>query len=245
MSRVNSLLNERFKKADRTPKMTQLAKQSAEGQLSSFSGIFSAIDLNTHEKETLEEILIEYSHKKNNVKKDLDSLIFISSEVKAINNQAALLHGERIKKAQTILKNYREGAFTAWMIATYGNRQTPYNFLQYYEFHEAMPKKLQELIGTMPRQAIYTLASREGPLNKKQEIIVSYNGQTKRELLEMIRNIFPLALNDRRRRGIGEGTIRQLEKVSAMLERSRATVTKTQKKNICELLDTIHALVME
>jgi len=243
MSRVNSLLNERFKKVSQTSKMTELAKQSAEGQLSSFSGIFSAIDLNAHEKETLEDILKEYKDKKSNVKKDLDTLIFISSEVKAINNQAALLHGERIKKAQAILKNYREGAFTAWMIATYGNRQTPYNFLQYYEFHTAMPKKLRTLIETMPRQAIYTLASREGPLEKKQEIVISYNGQTKRELLDMIRSFFPLALHDRRRHDLGEGTIRQLESVRALLERSRGTITKTQRKTICGLIDTIHSLV--
>ena len=46
------------------------------------------------------------------------------------------------KERKTILKNYRDGAFSAWLIATYGNRQTPYNFLQYYELYITLPEHL-------------------------------------------------------------------------------------------------------
>src|SRR6185437_5934673 len=114
-------------------------KQSANGNLSSFSGVFSIADLSNHEKSSIETILKDYAIDPENLDDDLAHLISITSEVKAINNQAALLHGERIKKAHTILTRYRDGAFTAWLIAAYGNRQTPYNFLQYFEFCEAMP----------------------------------------------------------------------------------------------------------
>lgn len=192
MSDVNSVLNERLKKGRQTSKITALAKQSATGNLTSFSGIFSVADLNDHEKGVLESILESYKSGHEDVGADLTSLISLTSEVKAINNQAAILHGERIKKAQAILKQYKEGAFSAWLIAAYGNRQTPYNFLQYYEFCEAMPKTLRPQIETMPRQAIYTLASREGSVSQKQKIIEDYKGQTKHELLILIRDVFPL-----------------------------------------------------
>src|ERR1700677_3684402 len=116
MSKFNDLLNLRFKtKETQQPKMTALVERSNNGDLSSFSGVFRVMPLNDQEKE------------------DLEALTAITSEVKAITNQAVILHGERIKRAQEILKKYRDGAFTAWLFATYGNRQTPYNFLQYYE----------------------------------------------------------------------------------------------------------------
>ena len=107
--------------------------------------------------------------KSKKLSNDLNHLISLTSEVKAINNQAALLHGERIKKAHQILTRYRDGAFTAWLMAAYGNRQTPYNLMQYYEFCEAMPKQLASKIELMPRQAIYVFASREGEPRKKSK----------------------------------------------------------------------------
>ena len=147
-----------------------MAKQSATGNLSSFSGIFSVVELSAKEKEALAHILRNYTDEEQDIGNDLNLLISLTSEVKAINNQAALLHGERIKKAHQILTRYRDGAFTAWLVATYGNRQTPYNLMLYYEFYETIPKQLRPQIELMPRQAVYVLASRTGNLDKKQEI---------------------------------------------------------------------------
>lgn len=42
-------------------------------------------------------------------------------------------------------------------MAAYGNRQTPYNLMQYYEFCEAMPKHLRPQIELMPRQNVKRL----------------------------------------------------------------------------------------
>lgn len=242
MSNVNSILNERLKKGSQTSKMTALAKQSASGNLTSFSGIFSVTDLNDHEKGLLESILEEYKSNNADVKADLSSIILLTSEVKAINNQAAILHGERIKKAQTILKEYREGAFSAWLMAAYGNRQTPYNFLQYYEFCEAMPKTLRPQIEMMPRQAIYTLASREGAVSQKQKIIEDYKGETKQELLVLIRDTFPLDEQDKRRQNIGEAVIQHLRKALTSLNRAKR-LTAEQKRTIKDLIQTLGSLL--
>lgn len=243
MAKVNTLLNERLKKNDSSStKMAAMARQSANGQLTSFSGVFSMAELSENEKTKLAEILKEYTVD-DDIDQDLNTLISITSEVKAINNQAALLHGERIKKVHTILTRYRDGAFTAWMMAAYGNRQTPYNLMQYFEFCEAMPKTLRLQIEAMPRQAIYTLASREGPLEKKRSIVENYNGETKIELLSKIRAAFPLDDQDGRRRNIGEATISSLKRLRRELKQGKPAFSQAQKSAIESLMADIQDLI--
>lgn len=241
MAKINALLTERLKKSEGS-KMAAMAKQSANGNLSSFSGVFSIADLSQHEKATIETILKDYAIDPENVDNDAAHLISITSEVKAINNQAALLHGERIKKAHSIFTRYRDGAFTAWLIAAYGNRQTPYNLMQYYEFCETMPKNLRLQIEAMPRQAIYTLASRVGDMEKK-EIVESYQGQTKAELLLTIRKTFPLDDTDKRRQSIGESLVISLHRLHRDLKKHPGHFTKSQKDAVNTLLEAIHQVV--
>ena len=204
-SKLDQVLNSRLKKNDKkNSKMAEMGRQSVQGHLTSFSGIFSIADLSSVEKNHLEDLLREFATNKESVSADLDALIALTSEVKAINNQAAILHGERIKKAHAILIRYRDGAFTAWLIAAYGNRQTPYNFLQYYDFYETLPKTLRPKLETMPRQAIYSLASRQAEFPLKQKIVENYAGETKGELLEIIRETFPLDRTDKRARNYAD-----------------------------------------
>lgn len=242
MKNVNALLTERLKKTDGS-KMATLAKQSAVGQLTSFSGIFGVSELTENERSHLEQLLVEYALEEDHIVQDLETLASITSEVKAINNQAILLHGERIKKAHTILTRYRDGAFTAWLIAAYGNRQTPYNFLQYYQFYETLPKPLRPKADAMPRQAVYTLASREGPFEKKQSIIANYNGETKTELLQRIRNEFPLDEFDKRRENVGETAIKLLTRLCTLVQEKQGQLTKQQKKTLALLIDDLNPLI--
>lgn len=244
MSNINALLSQRLKKGDhQSSKMAEMAKQSANGNLTSFSGVFSVTDLSERERTTIEDILKHYAEDNEDISKDLRELITITSEVKAINNQAALLHGERVKKAHTILTRYRDGAFTSWLMAAYGNRQTPYNLMQYYEFCEALPKSLKPQIESMPRQAIYTLASREGPIEIKRQIVEDYKGETKMQLLVLIRDRFPLSTKDKRRQNLGETTILGLRKIWDTLKNRRLSFTKTQTNEISGLLEKISNLI--
>jgi hypothetical protein len=245
MSLINNLISERLKKNNQSSKMSALAKQSASGNLTSFSGIFSISELNENEKELLTHILQDYATGEEDIEDDFAALASITSEVKAINNQAAILHGERIKKAQQILIRYRDGAFTSWLIAAYGNRQTPYNFLQYFEFYEKLPKSLRPQIESMPRQAVYTLASREAPIEKKLSFVEAYRGETKAELLIKIRELFPLEEDDQRRQNFGEGTIQQLKKLSSLLQKKNVSITRSQKAVIYDLLDNLREIVSD
>lgn len=242
MAKVNELLSSRFKSASqKLSKMTHLAEMSSSGKLSSFSGVFRVTPLTENEEEFLRGILSEYSKEHLDISSDLKFLSAITSEVKAINNQAAILHGERIKQAQEILKQYRDGAFSAWLVHAYGNRQTPYNFLQYYELYRNVPKMLQEKVDAMPRQAIYTLATRDCPKEDKEEIIKNYQGESKKELLALIRKRFPLAQKDKRAPNISEQIIKQLIQLEKDLSSPRFTPSSGQKKRILEVLQSIQS----
>jgi len=239
MGKVNTLLAERLKKKVKSTKMEKMAEQSAFGNRTGFTGIFSVSDLSSREKGNLEILLQDYSTGNENISHDLRSLISITSEVKAINNQAAILHGERIKQAQEILKEYRDGAFSAWLTTTYGNRQTPYNFLQYYEFCRSLPTTLRPQIEQMPRQAVYTLASREGEISLKQELIENYKGETKQEILALIREKFPLEESDKRREKPGEALLKLLRKAEKLSGRKSLKLLPKQKSELLELLDRL------
>lgn len=188
----------RFKNHPKKEKMNELAERTSTGNLSSFSGVFQTAPISEHEEASLRHLLEKYQTEENDLSTDLKSLSTITSEVRAISNQAVILHGERIKRAQALFKNYREGAFSQWLLTTYGNRQTPYNFLQYYELHHSLPKKLQGILDEMPRQAIYSLSSRSASLEQKEAFIEEYKGESKAELLEKLRTSFPLTKQDKR-----------------------------------------------
>ena len=243
MNKFNELLNLRFKMKS-SSKMSALVEKSSNGNLSSFSGVFRVVALNESEKNLLEQILVSFRHSEHyDVQSDLNALSALSSEVKAITNQAVILHGERIKKAQNILKNYRDGAFTAWLYATYGNRQTPYNFLQYYEFYTLMPQDLHFKIDQMPRQAIYTLASRSGSLEEKEEIVKNYAGQPKDELLKLIRSRFPLSEGDKRLPHFGGQGISHLKRARELFRNSRCRLSALEKAEALLLLGQIRSLI--
>ena len=243
MSKVNSLLSQRLKVAsEKLSKMTNLVEMSSSGNLSSFSGIFRVTPLSKKEQEALEQILVHFREEAQEIRTDLHELSAITAEVKAINHQAIILHGERIKKAQSILKQYRDGAFSAWLIATYGNRQTPYNFLQYYELYTTLPHTLHSNLDAMPRQAVYSLASREGSIDQKMEIVASYQGQPKQELLSLIRKTFPLAESDKRAQNLGEIAIHSLKRLHLQLSSAPFTATSEQKREITRWLKALKTL---
>ena len=236
MSKINSLLSKRLGNSQNPSKMKELAERSSQGNLSSFSGVFRMSPLSSIEKEKIQAILNSYKKDAQDIDKDLSLLVEITSEVKAITNQAVILHGERIKKAQTILKHYQDGAFSAWLIATYGNRQTPYNFLQYYELYQQIPQSLYQKLDEMPRQAVYTLASRPAPLEKKEAVIKEYKGQPKNEILDLIRKAFPLNQKDRRAPDLFLQASIQIKQLKSLFEDPRFKPTQEQKKSLKALL---------
>ncbi|MBS0622839.1 MAG: CT583 family protein [Verrucomicrobia bacterium] len=245
MGKVNALLKGRFQKKEKSTKMAALAEGAKEGKMSGFAGVFALTDLPSEAKESLFDLLAKFAPEDvSSIEEDHRSLCAITCEVRAISNQAALLHGERIKKAQTLLKQYKEGAFSAWLVETYGNRQTPYNFLQYFEFYHHIPLTLRPQLEAMPRQAVYTLASRAGDTFIKEEIVKGFNGQTKAQLLDLIREMFPLPEGDLRKQNFGEGVLNHLRKLQQIVCKQKNSIDVEQKREIRSLLTEIEGLLV-
>lgn len=242
MARVESEFFERLKQKNQT-KIETLADKSSALSQTHFEKALGHATLTEEEATHLTAILCENALSDSNIAKDLLELKKITSEIKAINAQGIILHGERIKKAQTLLKNYREGAFTEWLIATYGNRQTPYNFLQYYEFYKSLEEALRKKMLEMPKQAIYTLAAREGPFSQKESFIQSYKGETKEVLLQKIRLAFPLKASDKRRQTFSDTLSSTLLKVAHSLESPPSPLSKIEKASLLSLLKKIEKLL--
>lgn len=243
MSQVEALLQERMQKKERH-KMTALAERAAEGRLSSFGGLFAVSALDSVEVERLRALLATYAQEENTPAQDLEPLLALTAEVRALNHQAALLHGERIQKVHALLKGYREGAFTAWLIAIYGNRQTPYNLWRYYEFYNLLPKQQRPLLEQMPRQAIYTLSTREGSFERKQQFILDYKGQTKHELLTRIRAEFPLPLRDGRSSVPAVKLLKALEESLVSLKLLQGSLSESDALRVARLLSLMQQMLV-
>lgn len=226
MTTLEEMLAKRTKSAEGSIKETKvqaLAQRANDGQLSGFHGLFQEPELSALEEQSLRGLLLEFQDAEGKtLERDLLRLRQITKEIKAIHTQSLLLHGERIKQAQELLKAYKEGAFTRWLLTTYGNRQTPYNFLQFYEFFQTLTLEQKKRAEELPRQAIYSLATRKGSLQEKQQFLLTAEGKTKKVLLEEIRQRFPLQEKDRR----GEKLFSKLFLALASLEKEIG-----QKKN--------------
>lgn len=169
------------------------------------------------------------------IESDIKKLTNITKEIKNISSQSILLHGERIEKAQELLKDYKEGVFTKWLISTYGNRQTPYSMLRYYEFHKRAPQETRRLIEAAPKKAIYMLASRDGDQDKKLELIEQYGASPQAELLSIIQDSFPVAKTDKRR-PLGLTTINAMKKLCLKLEKDTEYISEENQVEIDEII---------
>ena len=205
-----------------------------------FSGLFGATNLSDKEENHLKTILVSYKKDGQALGQDFDQLCRIISEVHAISCQAVLLHGERIERAHAILKKYKVGAFSEYLVLTYGNRQTPYNFWQYYKFYNIVPIELREKFKKIPRQVIYSLASRGGEVEKKIEFIreIDFTESKKQNiLLRVVRKSFP-AIATRKESSVNDKIISLLEEVKSTLK-SRRGLSKEKKRRYSDLLQDI------
>lgn len=162
---------------------------------------FISSPLQQQEAESLQKILLEKLHPEREasvIPGDYRILLILTQQIRAIDRQSVLLHGERIQRAQEVLKKYKDGAFTNWLNMTYGNRQTPYRMLRFYELFQKIETPDRLLLESMPKKAAYSLAMREGDIQKKMDIIREYHKEEQNHILHAIQKILPLSQEDRR-----------------------------------------------
>jgi hypothetical protein len=174
-------------------------------KFNSFNSVFHTEALDVEEIKKIEYLLGNNSNfnDQEKIKNDVTQLKLITSEIKAIGKQGTLLMGERIYQARELLKSYKYGTFTNWLKFTFGTRKTGYNMLAYFELYRALPNddargKLKKL----PQRTAYILASREGDINRKTEIINAYQHQNHNEFVSLIQEKLPIDLSDKRRKKI-------------------------------------------
>ena len=203
------------------------------------------IELSKKEYSEIQKILVDDYLPSNlseeKVSEHLEEIANITKQIKCISAQSVLLHGERIKQAQKILSNYKDGAFTKWLMNTYGNRQTPYSMLRYYEFYQSAPKEARPLIEEAPKKCVYLLASREGDQDKKIELIKEYGRTPQSDFLLVIQDAFPLQETDRRK-PMNRQTIESMDKLCKKLESRSKHLSDDDRIDLKKLIERLQKI---
>jgi hypothetical protein len=203
------------------------------------------IELTEKEKLVIQKILVDDYQPgvipESRVSQHVEQLTNITKQIKSISAQSVLLHGERIKQAQELLADYREGAFTKWLMSTYGNRQTPYSMLRYYEFYQSAPKEARPMIESAPKKAVYLLASRDGDQDKKFSLIQEYGTYSQSDLLLLIQSTFPTMETDKRKPSMSSA-IEAMGKLCFKLESRSKNLSDSDRKDIEKLIQRLQKL---
>jgi hypothetical protein len=95
----------------------------------------------------------------------------------------------------------------------------------------------------MPKQAIYTLASREAQIDDKIEFVRNYQGESKQEILSKIRKTFPLSKTDKRNAAVADKIIKSLDLTLSLFDGSDIHFTKEDKKQVLSQLKRLKSLL--
>lgn len=185
-------------------------------QANNFNSVFNPQPLDNKESTGIEKLLVDYflpgRLPENQVTTDLDQLKKITAEIKAVAQQGAVLTGERINQARTILKPYRDGAFAQWIDMFFGSRRTAYNMLAYYELYSSLPNHESKIkFQKIPQKIAYLLASKGVTIDAKVDIIDKHFDSNHDDLMMLIQERFPTDENDGRRKTANKTLLDSLE----------------------------------
>lgn len=243
MSKPNDKAMALFQKSASTVSFAEGFEEREIEKRSSFRAEFVAAPLTDEETQQIHKMLENGSPdgeaKDSDVEGDQQTLTEITTQIRAIEKQSVLLHGERIFKAQSILKKYRDGTFSNWLQLAYGNRQTPYRMLQFYDLFMKLGKDEKELISTMPKRAAYALASRSGEIDKKIEIIKEHHDSSPDEIIQVVQEVFPLKKDDKRK---DAKSVRDADLLKVVLPKIRRL---RDRKSLEKVLSLVEKLLSE
>ena len=186
-----------------------------------FTSVFGKGELEENIVLGLEQIVIENAipglFSEEQASSDLEEMKLLTAEIRAVGKQSLILIGERVFKARNILKKYKEGSFTQWLLQTFGCRRTGYNYLTYYEFYRQLPNvELQETFKKFPQKFAYKLASRKGDINVKCELVREYSDYPLEEMERLMKEMLPHK----------EGSTKSDSPVQTYIERMRQSLQK-------------------
>lgn len=164
---------------------------------------FETYSLEEREVHLIQNLLTEGSSSEtlDQLSRDANKIIEITTEIKSITKQSVLLIGERLFQVRKILKPYKDGTFTKWLDVISFSRKTSYNFLAYYSLFNELPNsQLKEKLKKIPQSIAYTLASREGNIEIKTKIIEDNYKEKAETIIKIINELLPINGEDKRRR---------------------------------------------
>jgi hypothetical protein len=222
-------------------KMEENDTLSAKQQMISFTSMRAAALSDVKEANAIERLLVENYQigmaSEDQVAKDVEILKKTTSEIKTIGKQATILTGEKIFKVRQLLRSYKNGTFTKWLESTFGTRKTGYNMLAYYELYRALPREdLKDKLKKLPQRSAYILASRGGDIDVKAEIIDEYRNESHNELVVLIQEKLPIAVEDKRQgKSSNERVISAIKEALYKLQKRRDCLTELEKIELFSL----------
>ena len=177
---------------------------------------------------------------------DFRELKTLTEEIKTINKQQIVLVGARLSRAREIFKNYGDGinTFTKWLDKLFSSRRTAYNILNYYEFYSELPSvELKTELKKMPLKVAYCLSSRQAPLNQKVEIIRGYAEENPEDTLLLIKERFPVAQTDKRRKDPNKLLLRKLSHILETLNKRKVYFTEDNEEDFLKLKDQMRVIL--
>lgn len=212
-------------------------------QVNNFNTVFQTKPLDLKEASEIERLLIDNFQPDKITEaqavRDAEQLKLITVEIKAIGKQGTVLMGERVHRAKELLKPYKDGTFTKWLESTFGTRKTGYNMLAYYELYTALPhEELRERLKKLPQRTAYILASRNGAIDTKAEIISEYHDKTHDEMVLLIKEKLPIASGDKRAaKNTNNRLIATMKDAFQQLRKNESALTDENRKDLLRLAE--------
>ena len=214
--------------------------------INSFNSLFDVKKLTDSESNEIERILEDGydASMGGDIKSDLVEVKRITEEIKAVKRQELVLVGERISNAREIFKKYKDRSFKQWIGLAFGSFKSGYNYLSLYDLYLQLPDNVRGQLKAMPAKAAYILASKDGSIEQKTEIVQNHGHEETEELILQIREAFGV---DRQRKAGKRPLIDQI--LNCMSKETKKLITRKDllstdhKKQIQYLLDQLQKLV--
>jgi hypothetical protein len=224
-------------------RLTRPAAPPISGVVNAFNALFAVQDLSDQESRKIERILVEGFEPghlaEGEVDLDVVEVKRLTKELMAIKRQEMVLIGERIAQARSIFRKYKDRSFREWLDLTFGSFKTGYNYLAFYDLYLLVPDEIKARLKEMPAKAVYVLASKKVPVERKIAIVKEHAQETAQNLIALIQE----TLGDHRpaRRPTNEKLISSMEKEASTILPN--LLDESQRRRLTALANHIKTLI--
>ena len=138
----------------------------------------------------------------------------------------------------------KDRSFKQWMGLTFGSFKSGYNYLSLYDLYLQLPDAVRGQLKAMPAKAAYILASKDGPIEQKIEIVQNHSQEKTEDLILQIRETFGV---DRQKRGhkspLIDQTLHSMSKEAKKLNTRKDLLNMEHKKQIQYLVAQLQKLL--